>query len=622
MTVRSKDLRLHGAALLCTLLMSAGAYACTLVMGDGAAAPKHAHAHARKANEASGEKAVAPFWVGPGHTGSWFNPARAGEGWTLEMLPDGSVAVVWYTFLPGEGDTGQAWVLGQGGVVEGNRIRFTTVYTARGGRFGPTFDPAAVVLEPWGTLEFTFTSCDAGTMSYTGPAAYGSGSHPIARLIAVRELGCAGERLRNATGSRAAAALRAFSGSWLDPTHGGEGWVVEALSATTAGVYWFTYTPDGTRQAWLLGLGTMDGDRLVIPEMQRPVGTAFGDAFDPGDVRREAWGSLTFQFTGCNTASVTYASTQPGYGSGALNAVRLTALASATCLDAIAPPAINGQWSQVPVMPLPASELATAVLGTQIYVAGSYVGLRYFQRFDTATSQWTTLPELPGGRDHAEAIGYDGKIWLFGGVTFAGPDATSPAFVFDVAANTWQPVPQAPYVGASGGALLNGYFYLGSDDGTLVQFDPRSRLSRRIPAMNNTIRDHSQLVAYLGEIWLLGGRSQQTGEQIGVTIFDPVSETWRRGPNMRAAHAGFAAGVVNDQIIAAGGEIVYGTPRDVVSRVDVISPGAESWVRGPDLPRAIHGVGGAVVGGKFYAVGGSISAGGANNPGVTQVYQP
>ena len=39
-----------------------------------------------------------------------------------------------------------------------------------------------------------------------------------------------------------------YSGSWFDPTHDGEGYVVEVLDDNRATVYWFTYDSEGNER--------------------------------------------------------------------------------------------------------------------------------------------------------------------------------------------------------------------------------------------------------------------------------------------------------------------------------------------------------------------------------------
>ena len=49
-------------------------------------------------------------------SGSWYDPARNGEGFHIEILPDGQALAIWFTY-PGDTDnneTRQAWILGIG----------------------------------------------------------------------------------------------------------------------------------------------------------------------------------------------------------------------------------------------------------------------------------------------------------------------------------------------------------------------------------------------------------------------------------------------------------------------------------------------------------------------------
>jgi hypothetical protein len=601
------------------LLTPAVALACEL---HRAQAIEKALAAARE-RAAPVEKGTLPTWVGPGYSGSWYDPARAGEGFTLEILEDGRAVVVWFTFPPAGSAARQAWILGQNGRVEANRIVFEDVYTARGARFGAGFDPDEVVLSRWGRLEFTFESCSQGSVSYAGAEGYGSGTHALQRLTTLDELSCAGTRRLTERGSRAASALRNYAGAFVDPSHAGEGWVIEPLSATQAGAYWFTYDGSG-EAAWLLGIGTLEGNRLVIDGTLRPLGTQFGTGFDAARVERTSWGRVEFEFGSCNAATVRYASTAEGFGNGALNAQRLTRLASATCLEPedLVPARASGTWREGPRMPVPESENTVALVDGRIYSSGGYQGHRSLLRLDPETGVWTSLPQMPDGRDHGLSVAHDRAFWIFGGFS-GGQGEPGASWRFDPATNAYETLPATVAVGASAGAPLNGYFYLGNDDGSLTQYDPRTHAKREIPRFGPNIRDHSQVVAYLGEIWMLGGRELvnfQWATFNMVSIFDPVSETWRAGPSMRRPHSGFAAAVVDHQIVVAGGENLASLR--VIPDVQVIAPGESVWTLAPPLPFPVHGFQAVAYDGEFWSIGGSPVAAVGGSNGVVQIYTP
>ncbi len=548
------------------------------------------------------------YWAGPGISGAWYAPARDGEGIVVEYLPTGRVVATWFTY-PGTGENAeQAWLSAQDGVVDGDTVRFSNVLQPIGARFGPAFDPAAVTLRPWGTIELKFTDCNNAQVTYAGPPEYGSGSHALVRLTTMDELECSGAREVNASGGRALEGLRARSGVFFVPTRSGEGWFVEELPDRKAAIYWFTYTPDG-KQAWTVGIANRNGNRLELSGAQITRGTRFGAGFNASNVERIPWGRLDFTFDSCNVVTVDYASVIPAYGSGRHVSSRLTQPAGTVCLDGTPVAKLGGSWRLDPAAPAPAqSEHAAAVLGSSIYTAGGFGDPRGFKHFDAASGLWSRLPDLPGGRDHLSAFALGGSIYINGGAAQGGNNSIS-GHRFDFATLQWQPVPALTYTFGSQAAVLDGRAYIGNEDGSLIEFDPVNQRARFIaPPPTNLARDHANVVAFLGEIWVIAGRLPET---TSVAIFDPASGRWRAGPLLSRQRGGFAAAVVGDQIMISGGEVLSTPPFRVEPSTEVYAAGMNGWQFGVTKPNPVHGVAGASVNGRFYALGGSSRAGAA-----------
>jgi hypothetical protein len=106
-----------------------------------------------------------------------------------------------------------------------------------------------------------------------------------------------------------------------------------------------------------------------------------------------------------------------------------------------------------------------------------------------------------------------------------------------------------------------------------------------------------------------------------VEIFDPLGRIWRDGPALQVSRGGFAAEVVGDRILAAGGEVIMTGP-DALASMEIYDPNLESWVSGPDLPFAVHGVDAAAHGERFFLLGGSDRPAGIRNEGRVQIYAP
>ena len=390
--------------------------------------------------------------------------------------------------------------------------------------------------------------------------------------------------------------------------------MVEELADGRALVYWFTYDPQG-RQAWTVGVGAHSStgsnggtnNRIEISENIITSGARFGTAFKAADVVRTRWGSLSLTFADCNSVDVSYASPLAGYSGARRNGVLLTALAGAACIDGTPAARTNGSWEEGVAIPAPKqSEHASAVWDGKLYIMGGIGDARGFKRFDPASNSWAALPTLPSGRDHHAAFAFDGGIYFTGGAVERGGDDSTTGFRYDIAANRWDTRPEIIGTFGTHAAVLNGRVFIANPDGSLQEYDPTQRITRRLTrALPQRPRDHSQLVAYMGELWLMGGRLPETNT---VAIYDPVTAQWRTGPPLINRRGGFAANVVGDQIVIAGGEIIT-APIRVEPTVEVFGAGAQAWALGPNLSVPVHGVTGNVINGRFYLAGGSTTAG-------------
>ena len=85
--------------------------------------------------------------------------------------------------------------------------------------------------------------------------------------------------------------------------------------------------------------------------------------------------------------------------------------------------------------------------------------------------------------------------------------------------------------------------------------------------------------------------------------------------------AGFSAAVLRGCILATGGEIIL-NGRETLATFEIFEPGTQAWSPAPPLRHPIHGVAAAVVGDRFYLLGGSSRAGAIENEGRLMIYNP
>lgn len=265
-----------------------------------------------------------PFSVESGHSSAWYDSEHNGEGFLLEIHDNNVALVYWFTY---DRDGNQDWYIGVGEII-GRRILFRELLRVSGGEFGPGFDPEKIVSTVVGTAAFTFTSCGSGFMDWSLNEAAGTpgiGRQEIKRLTNLMGLDCGfvkgvPERIEGR-----------YSGSWYDPAHDGEGYVVEVLFDSRVLVFWFSYDTDGNRR-WFFGVGEIRDGKLVIDEMLSTTGGIFGDDFDPGTVEYSSWGTLELDID-CEGGTATWISAKDGFGSGMFNVRRLSKLADISCED-------------------------------------------------------------------------------------------------------------------------------------------------------------------------------------------------------------------------------------------------------------------------------------------------
>jgi hypothetical protein len=122
------------------------------------------------------------------------------------------------------------------------------------------------------------------------------------------------------------------SGSWYNKDQSGHGFSFEVLNEEKLVVYWFVYTPDGA-PTFLVALADIDGD-TAHGTLRQNSGMQFGD-FNPETLIEKDWGTISIVFTGCDTATVIYQSTETHngvpYGVGQIDLIRLASIDGLNC---------------------------------------------------------------------------------------------------------------------------------------------------------------------------------------------------------------------------------------------------------------------------------------------------
>ncbi|MBT8048476.1 MAG: hypothetical protein HKN57_07990 [Xanthomonadales bacterium] len=106
-------------------------------------------------------KGLENFGIDPGLSGTWWNPTKSGEGFLIEVDSNKFMYVSLYTYGP---DGEQTWLVAALTSASGTTAN-VTVYIPSGGTWG---DPSGAATDiEWGTGQFNFPTCTAGSFTIT-----------------------------------------------------------------------------------------------------------------------------------------------------------------------------------------------------------------------------------------------------------------------------------------------------------------------------------------------------------------------------------------------------------------------------------------------------------------------
>ncbi|MEX0626302.1 MAG: kelch repeat-containing protein [Chloroflexota bacterium] len=289
-------------------------------------------------------------------------------------------------------------------------------------------------------------------------------------------------------------------------------------------------------------------------------------------------------------------------------------------------------WTLLAPLPSGRGETAAAVADGRLYVIGGLTGLGgqatgEVSAYDPALDAWESAPPLPAARHHAAAAGLDGVVYAGGGAAADGtPQPT--LWALDPATEAWRelaPMPE-PRLGHRIVAIGDRLYVVGGVGVTakVLAYDPATdawTTGAPIP----TPRNHLAAVVVEGEIWAIGGRS---GSQIHtrVDIYDTSTDSWRDGPLLPEATSGASEGVVDGVIFVSGGEDPSGAG-GVIDRHWMLDTRSETtrWEPLSPPPLPVHGAHGAALDGRFLIVGGALRQGAFSRLSWTisaQAYRP
>jgi hypothetical protein len=166
----------------------------------------------------------------------------------------------------------------------------------------------------------------------------------------------------------------------------------------------------------------------------------------------------------------------------------------------------------------------------------------------------------------------------------------------------WQGVPQPPTVRQEVSYVqLGGKLYLAGGAVAHEVFDPQT--GKWSSAKDLPVKlDHIQGVALGGKIYYIGGLKSWPQPHVStVYVYDPTTNAFSEGGSMGARGRAAGGVAVHDGKIYYAGGLHDGS---AVDWFDVYDPATGTWTPLEDMPRERDHFHGAVVDGRFYAIGG------------------
>lgn len=191
----------------------------------------------------------------------------------------------------------------------------------------------------------------------------------------------------------------------------------------------------------------------------------------------------------------------------------------------------SDRWVKIAPLTRPRGAGATAVVGGKVHLIGggsapsterSSVG--WHEVYDPQTDQWTQRKAMPGARDHAGSVVYNGAIHIIGGRFNTFEYNTSLHHVYFPERDTWEERAPLPTARSGHGTVLyrNRLFAMGGEGSFLQQ----GRTIARV---------FGQMESY-----------------------DPAADTWQQHAPMTTPRHSVGAVAIGDWIYVAGGGAVLG----------------------------------------------------------------
>ncbi len=291
-------------------------------------------------------------------------------------------------------------------------------------------------------------------------------------------------------------------------------------------------------------------------------------------------------------------------------------------------------WQQLADMPYGSWEPASVELEGKLYVLGGYLDTvkssDRLQMFDPNNQSWTVLQNLPSKISHVNLVAGFSGFWFAGGMKDRPGDGQTVSdhiiaevWHFDPKQDRYTAAPLLPSKRAGGGLarIGNNLHYISgleedrdtdSTDHWAFDIDAwdktgKAEWTHRAPLKVG--RNQLSVAVLNNQIYAIGGQFNHDSQQLDqrrTDIYDPVTDSWRNGPDLPIAHSHSegATFVHQDRIWMVGGHWTPdGGTKTFCSHVLTLTEGGE-WEYTCKLPKPISSPASRIIDGRLYVAGG------------------
>jgi N-acetylneuraminic acid mutarotase len=278
--------------------------------------------------------------------------------------------------------------------------------------------------------------------------------------------------------------------------------------------------------------------------------------------------------------------------------------------------------TELPAMLRVRQEHGVAALRGEVYVIGGYAmtPTTSVEVYNPTTRTWRAVASLPAALQHPNVAVVRDRLFIAG--YFEGQGTGTPrdnAYVYDPERDRWDassPLPTGTGRAAGCVAIIGDSIYLfgGRRGDTSVAYasvyDVAADSWQKLPDMP-VRREHCGAGVIGGKIYIVGGRTDTIrGFEPTSLVFDPASPGYAQRKAILTPRGGLAAAVIGSRLYTFGGEGNAASPAGVFAEVEAYDPVTDAWSSLPPLALPRHGLGSAIIDGLVYLPGGALREGG------------